>query len=165
MGYCIIFLAPNVCMDCHLSKFRKPLTLNSCQFRFRAGLEVSLCFLSHHNVSTHCHVSLHNVLSICKQKLFYWLCVNCYFLDPCSWFILLKCWSPEPDCRPTFSMLVKNLQEIHSMLEGEHYVNLQVTYVNLEQGRPYPSIAWASPSLPEGHSTETLDRLENSGET
>ncbi|XP_053539574.1 macrophage-stimulating protein receptor isoform X2 [Ictalurus punctatus] len=87
-----------------------------------------------------------------------------YCLDS-LWFILLKCWSPEPDCRPTFSMLVKNLQEIHSMLEGEHYVNLQVTYVNLEQGRPYPSIAWASPSLPEGHSTETLDRLENSGET
>ncbi|KAF7711424.1 hypothetical protein HF521_000435 [Silurus meridionalis] len=87
-----------------------------------------------------------------------------YCLDS-LWCILLQCWNPEPDFRPTFSTLVKSLQEIHSMLEGEHYVNLQVTYVNLEQGRPYPSIAWASPSLPESHSTETLDRLENSGET
>ncbi|KAB5583954.1 hypothetical protein PHYPO_G00101820 [Pangasianodon hypophthalmus] len=87
-----------------------------------------------------------------------------YCLDS-LWCILLQCWNPEPDFRPAFSMLVKNLQEIHSMLEGEHYVNLQVTYVNLEQGRPYPSIAWASPSLPESHSTETLERLENSGET
>ncbi|KAK2857771.1 hypothetical protein Q7C36_005690 [Tachysurus vachellii] len=87
-----------------------------------------------------------------------------YCLDS-LWCILLQCWNPEPDFRPTFSILVKKLQEIHSMLEGEHYVNLQVTYVNLDQRRPYTSIAWASPSLPEGHSTETLDRLENSGDT
>ncbi|TSM36139.1 Macrophage-stimulating protein receptor [Bagarius yarrelli] len=87
-----------------------------------------------------------------------------YCLDS-LWRVLLQCWDPEPDFRPTFSVLVKNLQEIHSTLEGEHYVNLQVTYVNLERGRPYPSIAWASPSLPEGHSTETLDRLANSGES
>ncbi|XP_060775266.1 macrophage-stimulating protein receptor isoform X2 [Neoarius graeffei] len=87
-----------------------------------------------------------------------------YCLDS-LWCILLQCWNPEPDFRPTFSMLVNNLQEIHSMLEGEYYVNLQVTYVNLEQGRPYPSIALASPSVPESQSTETLHQLENSGET
>ncbi|KAL6458477.1 hypothetical protein MHYP_G00337070 [Metynnis hypsauchen] len=82
-----------------------------------------------------------------------------YCLDS-LWCILLQCWNPEPDFRPTFSMLVQDLQDIHSSLEGEHYVNLQVTYVNLQQARPYPSIASATPALIEGNSTETLDRLD-----
>ncbi|KAL7891780.1 hypothetical protein AOLI_G00012560, partial [Acnodon oligacanthus] len=82
-----------------------------------------------------------------------------YCLDS-LWCILLQCWNPEPDFRPTFSMLVQDLQDIHSSLEGEHYVNLQVTYVNLQQARPCPSIASATPALIEGNSTETLDRLD-----
>ncbi|XP_066522693.1 macrophage-stimulating protein receptor [Hoplias malabaricus] len=82
-----------------------------------------------------------------------------YCLDS-LWCILLQCWNPEPDFRPTFPKLVQDLQDIHSALEGEHYVNLQVTYVNLEHTRPFPSIASATPVLLEGQSTETLDRLD-----
>ncbi|XP_076870132.1 macrophage-stimulating protein receptor isoform X2 [Brachyhypopomus gauderio] len=82
-----------------------------------------------------------------------------YCLDS-LWCIMLQCWHPEPEFRPPFSELVQDLQNIHSSLEGEHYVNLQVTYVNVDRTRPYRAIASATPLLLEGQSTETLDRLD-----
>ncbi|XP_075456092.1 hepatocyte growth factor receptor isoform X1 [Ascaphus truei] len=54
--------------------------------------------------------------------------------------VMLKCWHPKPELRPTFSELVSRIASIFSTFIGEHYVLVNTTYVNIKFSAPYPSL-------------------------
>ncbi|XP_069484032.1 hepatocyte growth factor receptor [Ambystoma mexicanum] len=54
--------------------------------------------------------------------------------------VMLKCWHPRSEMRPTFSELVSRISDIFSAFIGEHYVHVHSTYVNIKCVAPYPSL-------------------------
>ncbi|NXX98720.1 RON protein, partial [Centropus bengalensis] len=76
--------------------------------------------------------------------------------------VMLSCWAPAPEDRPSFTGLVGKLERILATLEGEHYVNLAVTYVNLERGPPFPPVRLEQ--LPHGEEEDEEEEEEEDEE-
>lgn len=62
-----------------------------------------------------------------------------YCPDP-LYEVMLKCWHPKAELRPSFSELVSRISVIFSTFIGEHYVHVNATYVNVKCVAPYPSL-------------------------
>ncbi|XP_053742394.1 hepatocyte growth factor receptor isoform X1 [Synchiropus splendidus] len=60
--------------------------------------------------------------------------------------VMIECWHPKPERRPSFSDLASRISAIFSSFSGEHYVLLNTTYVNIDKMSPYPSLV--PPSSP-----------------
>uniref|UniRef100_A0A3Q3JIE6 Hepatocyte growth factor receptor n=1 Tax=Monopterus albus TaxID=43700 RepID=A0A3Q3JIE6_MONAL len=62
------------------------------------------------------------------------------FCPDALYTVMIECWHPKPERRPSFSELVSRISAIFSSFSGEHYVLLNTTYVNINKMSPYPSL-------------------------
>ncbi|KAM4734033.1 hepatocyte growth factor receptor isoform 3-T3 [Anableps anableps] len=68
------------------------------------------------------------------------------FCPDALYTVMIECWHPKPERRPSFSELVSRISAIFSSFSGEHYVLLNTTYVNIEKMSPYPSLLTSTSS-------------------
>ncbi|XP_054878634.1 hepatocyte growth factor receptor isoform X2 [Poeciliopsis prolifica] len=80
------------------------------------------------------------------------------FCPDALYTVMIECWHPKPERRPSFSELVSRIATIFSSFSGEHYVLLNTTYVNIEKMSPYPSLL-ASTSSSSDSSSEPCTSL------
>ncbi|KAM9272168.1 LOW QUALITY PROTEIN: macrophage-stimulating protein receptor [Cariama cristata] len=80
---------------------------------------------------------------------------------PDTLYVMLSCWAPAPEERPSFTGRGE-LERVLATLEGEHYVNLAVTYVNLERGPPFPPAPLGQ--LPDGEDEDEDNEEEETEE-
>lgn len=73
----------------------------------------------------------------CLYCVLTWLSLSFSFF---SYTVMIECWHPKPERRPSFSELVSSISAIFSSFSGEHYVLLNTTYVNIDKLSPYPSL-------------------------
>ncbi|NXO80953.1 RON protein, partial [Sitta europaea] len=72
--------------------------------------------------------------------------------------VMLSCWAPAPEERPSFTGLVGELERVLATLDGEHYVNLAVTYINLDWGPAFPPAP--TEQLPDSEDEEEEEKEE-----
>lgn len=82
------------------------------------------------------------------------------FCPDALYTVMIECWHPKPERRPSFSELVSRIAAIFSSFSGEHYILLNTTYVNIDKMSPYPSLlacgsASTSTSSPASTSTSS----------
>uniref|UniRef100_A0A8C2XTA7 Hepatocyte growth factor receptor n=1 Tax=Cyclopterus lumpus TaxID=8103 RepID=A0A8C2XTA7_CYCLU len=77
------------------------------------------------------------------------------FCPDALYTVMIECWHPKPERRPSFSELVTRISSIFSSFSGEHYVLLNTTYVNIEKMSPYPSLLTSSTNTTRTASTSS----------
>ncbi|KAM3870140.1 hepatocyte growth factor receptor [Diretmus argenteus] len=79
------------------------------------------------------------------------------FCPDALYMVMIECWHPKPERRPSFSELVSRISAIFASFSGEHYVLLNTTYVNINKMSPYPSLLASSSTSfsPSSPSTST----------
>ncbi|KAJ0029078.1 hypothetical protein NQD34_004075 [Periophthalmus magnuspinnatus] len=82
------------------------------------------------------------------------------FCPDALYTVMIECWHPKPERRPSFSELVSRISSIFSSFSGEHYVLLNTTYVNIDKLSPYPSLL-----PPSGGDHNCTSSNDSSGES
>ncbi|XP_036595395.1 macrophage-stimulating protein receptor isoform X2 [Trichosurus vulpecula] len=68
--------------------------------------------------------------------------------------VMLQCWNSVSTERPTFGVLVREVECVSASLRGEHYVNLHSGYVNLECGPVLPPCPSSEDELDQSEEEE-----------
>ncbi|KAM8930505.1 macrophage-stimulating protein receptor [Pelodytes ibericus] len=85
-----------------------------------------------------------------------------YCPDP-LFTLMMQCWSPHPEERPSFTELIIQIEAISNSLLGDHYINLNVTYINLDRDQLFPPAPPASEDELGDEDTDTDEEKDLDG--